>query len=82
MTNRWGLTIEERDAEVLSALRDMRQLRQGWVKPIDIGGQDCSHHSSTLNRLIKKGLVERKVWGGYMRLNYQYRLKSCTAAEM
>jgi hypothetical protein len=77
MTNRWGLTIEERDADVLDALRDA-----GWVKPIDIGGQDCSHHSSTLNRLIKKGLVERKVWGGYTRLNYQYRLKGCTAAEM
>ncbi|HEY5959160.1 MAG TPA: hypothetical protein VIV60_21530 [Polyangiaceae bacterium] len=30
------------------------------VTPLMIGGSDGSHHSATLNRLVAKGLVERK----------------------
>lgn len=53
--HRSGLTVAERDACVLDALRGM-----GWTTPMRIGGTDASHHSSTLARLVKRGLVERR----------------------
>lgn len=34
--------------------------RKSWVRPMDIGASDGSHHSDTLRGLAKLGLVERK----------------------
>lgn len=45
---------EEMD-EVLAYLR-----RGEWLRPMDIGGTDGSHHSRTLAKLVKRGLVERR----------------------
>lgn len=33
--------------------------RHGWAKPLDLGGGDCTHHSQTLKKLWKAGMVER-----------------------
>ena len=31
-----------------------------WLRPMDLGGTDGSHHSVTLQRLTRRGLVERR----------------------
>lgn len=36
----------------------------GWVMPMDCGGGNGSHHSQTLTKLAKRGLCERKKYGG------------------
>lgn len=45
-----------------------------YARPMDIGGQDGSHHTVTLTRLAKRGLVEKREWGGCVRPSYRYRL--------
>jgi hypothetical protein len=50
------LTMRQRD--VLSSLVD--HPRSTWLRPMDIGGRDGSHHSDTLRQLVAMGLVERK----------------------
>lgn len=44
-----------------------------WLRPMDMGGRDGSHHSSTLRTLIRKGLVERKPRTEGWRGSYLYR---------
>jgi len=51
-----ALTMRERD--VLSSL--VHQPRSAWLRPMDVGGRDGSHHSATLRQLVAMGLVERK----------------------
>jgi hypothetical protein len=36
----------------------------GWLRPLDVGGSNGSHHSPTLGALAKKGLVQWK-WRGW-----------------
>ena len=64
-------TMRERDDEVL---REMRG--RGWLRPLDVGGADGSHHSRTLARLVKRGQIERRQRGalGSSRPSYVYRL--------
>jgi hypothetical protein len=50
------LTMRERD--VLRTIAS--QAPHVWLRPMDIGGRDGSHHSDTLKKLAKLGLVERK----------------------
>lgn len=46
-----------------------------WVRPMDVGGSDGSHHSYTLRKLADMGLVEQDVRGGrQIRKAYKYRL--------
>lgn len=62
--------LTARDMETLRDLRgasdsaikhDCREVRrEGFVQVMDCGGQDASHHSSTLTKLVKRGLAE--VW--------------------
>ena len=54
-----------RDQETLSALRRATERnagpgRNGWVRPMDIGGRNGSHHSATLSRLVKLGFAEER----------------------
>lgn len=35
------------------------EIRGMWAAPIDFGGQDGSHHSSTAKQLAIKGLIDR-----------------------
>lgn len=47
--------MNEQDVEVLRELRDGE-----WLRPMDVGGSDGSHHSRTLSRLVGRGLAERQ----------------------
>ena len=62
--------MSDHENELLEALCGL-----GWVKPHEIGGTDSSHHSHTLRKLVKQGLVERRNVGfGSHRPTYTYRL--------
>jgi len=50
-----GKPLTPRQSEVLRDLSDTEFLR-----PMDVGGRDGSHHSATLAGLVKRGLVERR----------------------
>ena len=49
------MSLSPRELELLRWLDD-----EQWVRPMDIGGRDGSHHSATLTRLASRGLAERK----------------------
>ena len=51
-----SLTMRER--RMLDDLAS--QKRSAWLRPMDLGGGDGSHHCNTLHKLITLGLVERK----------------------
>lgn len=51
-----GLT--ERDLEILCGLS-----AGGWLRPLDLGGTDGSHHSATLTKLARKGMAQFKQRG-------------------
>ena len=62
-----GSVMTERDREVLVELPT-----DEWVRPMDVGGRDSSHHSATLRKLVHYGLAEQKrhyvgVSGGHWR---------------
>lgn len=46
--------LNKRELDVLRSLDD-----EIWVRPMEVGGSDGSHHSTTLARLARRGLVER-----------------------
>lgn len=74
-----GLT--ERDAFVLQDLRAW-PYRQGWARPLDLGGSTRSHHSATLAKLVRLGYAEstqRRSWGS--RGSKVYRAAPAPAAE-
>jgi hypothetical protein len=73
--------LTERDYETMGDLRasslshiqlyakmdsdSTRPAASGFVKPLDIGGGNGSHHSATLKKLARRGLVE--VYGARMK---------------
>jgi hypothetical protein len=53
--------LSERQREVLRELEAaVRQNPGRRIAPIDLGGQDGSHHCATLAQLCKKGLATRR----------------------
>lgn len=51
--------------------RQLALLRQlvsdgGWLRPMDLGARDQSHHTTTLKQLIAKGYAERKLRGSLL----------------
>lgn len=63
--------LTERDFETLRELRAATDdhiaqdnYRGGWVMPMDCGASNGSHHSYTLTKLAKRGLADRKKYGG------------------
>jgi hypothetical protein len=54
----------------------LEQVDTTWLRPMDMGARDGTHHSAVLAALTRKGLVERKQRGGlaYARGSYIYRL--------
>ncbi len=78
--------MNDRDAETLLALRGGARLmldrgevvgvEADWLRPLDVGGKNNSHHSSTLRRLVKKGWAEKKDRGSVagMRPSNVYRI--------
>lgn len=61
------LTEEEREiliaAEFIHRHPDqgMWQYGEGWFKPMHVGGTDGSHHSRTLRKMARKGLIDTEV---------------------
>lgn len=75
--SRFPRDVEGRRAEILDDLRDLRKRYPGeWWRPMDLGGKDATHHSPDLSVLCKRGLAERKPWGGWARRSYRYRAVS------
>lgn len=66
--------MTERQFAVLRDLDDER-----WLRPMDIGGRDASHHSETLAQLVRKGLAERRTRGSNR--SYEYRRTAAGRAE-
>jgi hypothetical protein len=55
--------LTERDLDVLGEL--VHQSKDGrWLRPMDVGGTDGSHHSTTLNKLVNHGYA-KLTWFGY-----------------
>ena len=55
--------LPERQRDILAALAIDDG---GWVRPMDVGATDGSHHGMTLRALVKKGLAERKLRGSLL----------------
>lgn len=56
-----------------------------WLRPMDIGARDGSHHSATMKRLAARGLLGRRRRGTLMnalggRGSFEYRLTAAGAA--
>lgn len=65
--------ISEREREVLEALSYTE-----WLRPMDIGGRDGSHHSATLAKLVARGIVERRSRSAWQtRGSYRYLRLDC-----
>ncbi len=62
LTDRDVDTLGELEAATRSFLK--QNYRDGWVMPMDCGGSNGSHHSYTLHKLAKRGLCDRKKYGG------------------
>jgi hypothetical protein len=63
-----GVDMTEKEQEILDALPG-----RDWWRPMDLGGHDGSHHSGTLRRLVKKGLVKRRRRGTLMNMLGSHR---------
>ena len=64
-------TLRDREIEILN---NMTAVPGRWHRPMDVGGRDASHHSYSLQKLARKGYVEKKIRGGRSRPAYAYRI--------
>jgi len=70
-------TLPDREQEVLEALASAETCVPewgGWLTPMFCGGRDGSHHSATLAKLCRHGLVEKTERGGWTRGSLLYRI--------
>lgn len=70
--------LSPRDFDVLDTVEGFRKTTTiGWGAPFMAGGGDASHHSATMAKLARIGLLERRErGGGPCRVAWEYR---CTA---
>lgn len=73
------MILTDRDMDVLRELESCARARygNGWARPLDVGGRNGSHHSYTLNKLVKGGFAESKQrsgWGTGERGSKIYRI--------
>lgn len=62
----------ERDTRVLTILGERPS---EWLKPFDVESQPGVHHSKILNKLARRGLVDRRAWSiGPGQTRYEYRV--------
>ena len=55
-------SLRPHEEEVLNYLQWFAENRpQKWVRPMDVGGSDGSHHSGTLAKLVKLGYAESRL---------------------
>ncbi len=69
--------ISDREFDILGYLLDAEHIRpdwDGWLTPMYCGGRDASHHSATLRRMTRKGLVLKKRRAGHCRRSYLYKI--------
>jgi hypothetical protein len=66
------MKLTDRQLEVLKSLAYAH--KYGFVRPMDLGGTDASHHSHTLAALVRKGLAKRQARGGLFRGAWRYRI--------
>lgn len=59
-------SLTDRQRECLRWLDD-----ELWLRPMDMGATDGSHHSRTLRQLVDKGLADRKSPGGRSGCRYR-----------
>jgi hypothetical protein len=59
--------------ELSAACRVGREWRDGYVRPMDCGGSNGSHHGATLRKLVERGYAERRGHRYVRRTNY-YRI--------
>jgi len=53
----------------------LNEMQSGdWVRPMDVGGTDSSHHSSTLKAMITKGWVRKRGGICWCRPSYKYQI--------
>jgi hypothetical protein len=66
----------EQEIELLRELRyhadEGRGSRDGWARPMDIGGSNASNHSYILRNLVKKELAEKRTRGSNR--SFEYRI--------
>lgn len=82
--------LTERDIDTLGELEaatrnhlEVIPEREGWVMPMDCGGMNGSHHSYTLHKLAKRGLCDRKKYGGKRQKgSCRYRINDVGRAEL
>jgi hypothetical protein len=82
--------LTQRDIDTLQELAlagdNMRRLGRAdmWVKPMDCGGRNNSHHSRTLTKLAKRGLAEREApWSlSMVRGSCRYRINDAGITEL
>jgi hypothetical protein len=74
------MLLTDRDYETLGELeaanRNLTDVgyRGGWAKPLDCGGSNGSHHGTTLAKLSKAGLVEKKGYTPGCRAVWMYMI--------
>lgn len=71
------MNLTDKQYDVLRELRD-----DVFLKPMDFGAWDASHHSGTARRLAKQGLVEMKGYRNYSRSVYSYRRTPAGSAAL
>lgn len=69
--------MDERDLEILRCAKwihdkpnEQGHGKEGWFKPMHVGGRDASYHSNRLRAMVKLGLFEKRWWGRA----YAYRI--------
>jgi len=70
------MKLTERDIDMLHELAGYERGSLCGARPLDLGGYNGSHHSNTLAKLTRHGLVRRslRVTSGYSRASYRYHL--------
>ena len=65
--------LSPRDFDTLSHVSRFKA-RNLWCAPLLVGGSDASHHSATMAKLARWGLLERRErGGGPCRVAWEYR---------
>lgn len=77
--------MTERQRDVLVHLRYCPAHPRQWLRPMDVGGRNGSHHSATLAQLHRLGLAARQERGlgwHYSRPSYMYRITRAGRAAL
>lgn len=75
--------LTDRETELLHELAAWHRTEKIGARPLDLGAHNGSHHSATLARLVRLGLVERKERAAYQtRKSYRYSLTEAGYAQI